>query len=328
MLNYIWLALIIIGILSAAGRDIYDEVENTYRNGVPLTIRVKIDESLKHGEKIQLRAAITQNDYRNHFGIQAQEKNARDFITLPISITVRDSLSGVIAITLDESAPEILSTISNAQGGKNILMGSFSIGSIDSAGTAQLLVKFEPVHFIFLKKITTAAFDAATAAVQIAIGLIGIMALWLGVMKIAEEAGLITIIARIVKPITIRLFPDVPHDHPAIGSIMMNVAANMLGLGNAATPFGLKAMDELNKLNPHAGHATNAMVTFLAMNTSCITLIPATAIAVRATLGSANPAIIIGPTLLASLTATIIGVITAKLLQRLPVFKIPDARES
>ena len=116
--------------------------------------------------------------------------------------------------------------------------------------------------------VTQAAIDTAKTAVEIAIGLIGIMALWLGTMKIAEESGLIRIIARAIRPITIRLFPDVPEDHPAIGSIILNMAANLLGLGNAATPLGLKAMEELQDLNPEKETATNAMCTFLAINTS------------------------------------------------------------
>ena len=133
------------------------------------------------------------------------------------------------------------------------------------------------------------------------------MALWLGVMKIAEQAGLISIIAKVVKPITKFLFPDVPQDHPAIGSIIMNISANMLGLGNAATPFGLKAMEELDKINPEKGTATNAMCTFLAINTAGLTLIPATAIAIRAASGSSDPAIIIGTSLFASFCATVAG---------------------
>ena len=115
--------------------------------------------------------------------------------------------------------------------------------------------------------VTEAAISMSKTAVEIAIGLIGIMALWLGIMKIAEESGLIKIIAKIIKPITIRLFPDVPVDHPAMGSIVLNMAANMLGLGNAATPLGLKAMKELQELNEQKDTATDAMCTFLAINT-------------------------------------------------------------
>ena len=166
-----------------------------------------------------------------------------------------------------------------------------------------------------LGQITSAALEGAGTAVEIAIGLIGIMALWLGVMKVAEEAGLTKIIARIVRPITGWLFPKIPQDHPAIGAMIMNIAANMLGLSNAATPLGLKAMEELDKLNPNKGEATDDMCTFLVINTSAITLIPATAIAIRASLGSSNPQMIIIPSIIAATCATIVGVTTVKLIQ-------------
>ncbi len=166
-----------------------------------------------------------------------------------------------------------------------------------------------------LGRVTSAALEGAGTAVEIAIGLIGIMALWLGVMKVAQEAGITNIIAKLVRPITRRLFPDIPEDHPAIGAMIMNIAANMLGLSNAATPLGLKAMEELDKLNPNKGEATDDMCTFLVINTSAITLIPATAIAIRASLGSSNPQMIIVPSILAATCATIVGLTTVKLIQ-------------
>jgi spore maturation protein A len=166
-----------------------------------------------------------------------------------------------------------------------------------------------------LGRVTSAALEGAGTAVEIAIGLIGIMALWLGVMKVAQEAGITNIIAKIVRPITRRLFPKIPEDHPAIGAMIMNIAANMLGLSNAATPLGLKAMEELDTLNPNKGEATDDMCTFLVINTSAITLIPATAIAIRASVGSANPQMIIIPSILAATCATIVGVTTVKLIQ-------------
>lgn len=166
-----------------------------------------------------------------------------------------------------------------------------------------------------LGQVTSAAIKAANTAVEIAIGLIGIMALWLGVMKVAEEAGLTRVLARMVKPITRWLFPSIPSEHPAIGAMIMNIAANMLGLSNAATPLGLKAMEELDKLNPNKGEATDDMCTFLVLNTSAITLIPATAIAIRASLGSQNPQMIIIPSIMAATCATIVGVTTVKLIQ-------------
>ena len=169
--------------------------------------------------------------------------------------------------------------------------------------------------------VTQAAIDMAKTAVEIAIGLIGIMALWLGTMKIAEESGLIRIIARAIRPITIRLFPDVPEDHPAIGSIILNMAANLLGLGNAATPLGLKAMEELQDLNPEKETATNAMCTFLAINTSSIQLIlPATVVAL---MGAAANQIFI-TTILSTGLSTIAAIIAVRFLEKLKRFEMPN----
>ena len=167
--------------------------------------------------------------------------------------------------------------------------------------------------------VTEAAISMAKTAVDIAIGLIGIMALWLGTMKIAEESGLIRIIARALRPITIRLFPDVPEDHPAIGSIVLNMAANILGLGNAATPLGLKAMEELQELNPNKDTATNAMCTFLAINTSSVQLIlPATVVAL---MGAASSQIFI-TTILATGLSTIAAIISVRTLEKMNRFKL------
>ena len=173
-----------------------------------------------------------------------------------------------------------------------------------------------------LKDVTDGAFDGAKTAVTIALGLIGVMALWLGVMRLAERAGLIQRLARGLRPIMRRLFPDVPSEHPAMGAMLMNMAANMLGLGNAATPLGLRAMRDLETLNPHPGAATNAMCTFLAINTSSVQLIPTTAIAILVAAGSTNPTAIVGTSLLATLCAATVAITTVKLLEKLPFFRV------
>jgi len=167
--------------------------------------------------------------------------------------------------------------------------------------------------------VTEAAIDMAKVSVNIAIGLIGIMALWLGIMKIAEESGLIRIIAKGLRPITLRLFPDVPEDHPAIGSIVLNMSANMLGLGNAATPLGLKAMEELQELNEHKDTATNSMVMFLAINTSSVQLIlPATVVALM----GATASDIFITTILATLFSTIAAITAVKVLEKMKRFSV------
>jgi spore maturation protein A len=170
--------------------------------------------------------------------------------------------------------------------------------------------------------VTEAAINMAKVAVEISIGLIGIMALWLGIMKIAEASGLIRIIAMGLKPITIRLFPDVPADHPAIGSIVLNMSANMLGLGNAATPLGLKAMEELQELNPKKDTATNAMVMFLAINTSSVQIIiPATVVALM----GATASQIFLTTILATLASTITAIVMVRLLGKMKRFSVENA---
>ena len=161
-----------------------------------------------------------------------------------------------------------------------------------------------------LDKVTAAAFKACeTSVMTLALPLIGLMGLWLGMMRIAEKSGLVEILARALRPLMRRLFPDVPPEHPAMGSMLMKMAANMLGLTNAAIPLGLRAMQDLEKCNPRPGTATNAMCTFLAINTSSIQLVPATTVAYLAAAGATQPTVIIGPAFLATLTATTTAII-------------------
>jgi spore maturation protein A len=159
--------------------------------------------------------------------------------------------------------------------------------------------------------------ESAGRAVTLSLGLVGILALWLGLMKVAEEAGVVRALGRLARPVLRRLFPSVPPESPAMGAMTMNIAANMLGLGNAATPFGIKAMEELERENPTPGTATDAQALFCALNTASIQLIPASVIALRAASGARQPADVLGATLLASTCATIAAIASAGLLRRL-----------
>jgi len=161
------------------------------------------------------------------------------------------------------------------------------------------------------------ALDGATQAVTLAIGLVGVLSLWLGLLKIAERAGLIEKLARAARPVFRPLFSQVPDGHPAISAMLLNIAANALGLGNAATPLGIKAMEELETLNPEKGRATNAQVLFLAINTASVQIVPTTVIALRAAAHSSDPAVILLPTLLATACALCVAITTAKLLERI-----------
>lgn len=167
-----------------------------------------------------------------------------------------------------------------------------------------------------MEKLSEAMVESAAGSVDLALGLVGVMTLFLGLMKVAEAGGILTILSRLIRPLMVRLFPDVPAEHPAMGAMILNMSANALGLGNAATPFGIRAMQELDKLNPRKGTATNSMALFLAINTSSITLLPTGVIALRAAAGSNDPAGILPTTLFATFGSTAAAIIAAKVYGR------------
>ena len=176
-----------------------------------------------------------------------------------------------------------------------------------------------------IDEVVRAITDSAKLGFEVALGLTGIMALWLGIMNVATESGLVNIFARALRPVMRRLFPDVPVEDPAMGAMLLNMAANMLGLANAATPFGLQAMKELQRLNTHVHIASNSMCTFLAINTSSVQLIPATAIAFLAANGSLHPTSIIFSSLVATSISTIVGIISVTQLAKLPRYRIKES---
>ena len=167
-----------------------------------------------------------------------------------------------------------------------------------------------------MQALATGMVDTAASSVTLAIGLVGVMALFLGLMKVAEQGGMLVIIAKTIRPLMVRLFPEVPANHPAMGAMILNMSANALGLGNAATPFGIRAMQELDKLNTDKGTATNAMALFLAINTSSVTLLPTGVIALRAASGSEDPAGILPTTLFATVCSTVVAILMCLLLQK------------
>lgn len=174
-----------------------------------------------------------------------------------------------------------------------------------------------------LPEMTASALNGAEAAVmKVALPLLGLWAIWLGIMRLAERSGLVHALARAMRPAMRRLFPEVPQDHPAIGAMVMNMSANMIGLGNAATPLGLRAMRLLESLNPQPGTATNAMCVFLTLNTASIQILPLTAISILATQGAQSPTAIVVSAFFATLCAAMAGVVTAKALERLPMFRV------
>jgi len=319
MLNYIWIGLILLGIFAAVGNDIRDEIVNPYRNGVEMQGIIEIEK--RPGPlrtSLEGTLVIPAAAFASAYGLPDPGADVRQ----PVTVTVGPDGKSTMSMAPDATAPGLWSAMAHAGSAKDRLMADVRSFTLPEEGQqARVSFVWESIRFVKLRAVTQAALDYAGTAVTIALGLIGIMALWLGVMKVAEEAGILKIVTRALTPVTRRLFPDIPSDHPAVGAMIMNISANMLGLSNAATPMGLKAMEELSKLNPRAGVASNAMITFLAINTGGLILIPATAIAVRAAAGSANPGIIIGTSIVGAGCATIAGVVASKLLQRLPRYR-------
>jgi len=319
LLNYIWLSLIVLGIASALYIDLADISSNKYHNDDPLTLALEFPSPVPRDTNAVYEgvAIVSAKDYNSLYA----DSLGRDF-KIPVILTVNETeKKSNITLKINNSTPALWQEMAKASGNEDELLADINFVHSDDPYKLMASIIIEPVSFTMMKKVTNGTIEIAGVAVKIALGLIGIMALWLGVMKVAEDAGLIAKLANMIKPITKKLFPEIPSDHPAIGAMLMNISANMLGLGNAATPFGLKAMDELDKLNPEKGTATNAMVTFLAINTAGLTLIPATAIAVRAAQGSADPAIIIGTSIFGASCATITGIVAAKLFEKFPITK-------
>ncbi len=202
----------------------------------------------------------------------------------------------------------------------------FGIVSIAFLAAAWRELRHVPVEGVQspMEALSAGMISSAGGAVELALGLVGVMTLFLGLMKVAEAGGLLVIIARLIRPLMVRLFPEVPPNHPAMGAMILNFSANALGLGNAATPFGIRAMQELDKLNTRPGTATNSMALFLAINTSSITLLPTGVIAIRAAAGSADPAGILPTTLFATVCATIAAITAAFVYKRFSALPPPD----
>ncbi len=336
MLNYIWLALIVIGIGVAVYSDVHDISSDKYGNNKAVKIGLALGPEFRPQRSSDTREAhpcsifVAPSDFNAVYGTTLAETVAqraeiipileRDEILLGVTkdSTWHWSGTGTVHIFVDNRTPPIWKEIANLQKDPGVLTVHYYRGMSHSRPEIIL----EPIRFVKLNAVTNdGIIKYAKTAVELAIGLIGIMALWLGLMKIAEQAGLVAKLAAVLKPVTTRLFPDVPADHPAMGAMIMNISANMLGLNNAATPLGLKAMEELNKLNKKVGTATDAMVTFLVINTSNLQIIPASVIAIRAASGSSNPAEIIGAVIVASALTMVIAIVTVKLMAKLPSYR-------
>ncbi|HEY9033987.1 MAG TPA: nucleoside recognition domain-containing protein [Pseudomonadales bacterium] len=284
MLNKIWAGLIIISIVFAMGHDIRDEINHSYGNGETLKVSYDPgagdDQVILHYQDRQLAARI-----------------AGEQLIIPVTPELPKNLQFIADKQPSNDNTQIKARISNHDSSRR-----------------QLAFILPEIHWVRLKDITRAAFDMAEFAVKLALGLAGIMALWLGLMQVAEQSGLIRIFVRLVHPLLGWLFPQIPRDHPAMGSISLNLAANVLGLGNAATPLGIRAMQQLQTLNHKKDRASDAMCMFLALNTSSVQLLPpVTLIALMgAGISELLPAII-----LATTASTLAAIISVKLYLKL-----------
>jgi spore maturation protein SpmA len=202
-----------------------------------------------------------------------------------------------------------------------VVLNYIWIGFILIAVVVALIITFVTGDGATLNAVMLSMFDSAKTGFEISIGLTGVLALWLGIMKIGEKGGAISFISRVTAPFFCKIFPEVPKNHPALGSMFMNFAANMLGIDNAATPLGLKAIKELQELNPKKDTASNAMVMFLVLNTSGLTLIPITVMTYQAQFGAANPTDVFVPILLATTISTLVGLISVAIAQKINLFQ-------
>jgi spore maturation protein A len=271
VLNYIWAGLVISSFAFALGHDLRDVARDTYRNDRPLALSLEFPDGYDPQERlVPVLIGIDPGVYRTFYGTD-------DAPAGPYSGTLVQTEEGrQLRFALDAALPEPLSTIQGAsQSNDGELQGTLvEFATPAGAVAVPASVSFETVRFVRMTAIGAAALDFAAQAAEIALGLIGVLTLFLGLLKIAEQAGIVYAVERLVRPLLRPIFPEIPPNHPALGMIALNLTANVFGLGNAATPFGIKAMEELQKLNPTKDTATNSMVMLLAINTGSVQLVP------------------------------------------------------
>jgi len=288
MLNIIWSGLIIISIVLALGHDLNDEWSNRYKNNTIIELNYS---TTSDSSSILLHY----NDKRISADIKKLERH------------------NSLIIPANNTLPELWLSIAQHQTSKNKTSLQAKLISI-VADNHKVQFILPEVHWIKMRAISQAAFDMAEFAVKLAIGLTGIMALWLGLMRIAEKSGLIFIFVKFIRPLLKWLFPEIPKNHPALGSISLNLAANVLGLGNAATPLGIKAMQQLQELNQHKEKASHSMCMFLALNTSSVQLLPP--VTLIAIMGMQVSELML-PIILATSCSTIAAIFSAKIYLRM-----------
>lgn len=317
MLNYIWSGLIIGSLLFALTVDTQELVENRFRNDSPLPVTVEVSDGYAPDARRQpVTIRIDSTAYRDLFGTDTTPDTTYD------GTLVQTQEGRKVEFDADADFPEPLATIQSfhATDDNPELRGTLQSPPSASSGAVQFdaEVQFEPVRFRKLHDIAQAALDFAETAASLALSLIGILGLMLGLVKIGEEAGLIHALTGVVQPILSPLFPNVPDDHPALANITLNLLANVFGLGNAATPLGIKAMEELQSLNPSDDTASDDMVMLLALNTSSVQLVPPALLV--SIMGLQINQLFFSITL-ATLFSTIAGILGTLALHRMPWFR-------
>lgn len=317
MLNYIWAALIVSSFVFAGAHDIGDLVADRYRNDQPLPVELVFPNGYDAtARSMAAEIRIDPGEYAEFYDTGESPEGSYDGTVL----RTEDGMQ--LRFDAGSSLPEPLATIQGvSQSTDDELQGTLLVFDAPTGASVRTSVVFEPVRFVKMNAIAAAALDFAEVAAEIALGLIGVLALFLGLLKIAEEAGIIQALVKVVRPVLRPLFPEVPDDHPALGMIALNLTANVFGLGNAATPFGIKAMEELQTLNPTEDTATNSMVMLLAINTASVQLVPP--LLLLALLGLQINQLIFAIIITTGLSL-IIAIAAAKLYGRLPGTRASD----
>ncbi|HEX2249859.1 MAG TPA: nucleoside recognition domain-containing protein [Gemmatimonadales bacterium] len=316
MLNYIWAGLIITSFGFALVYDIGDIAANRYRNGQPLPVVLAFPEGYDPtARRVPAEIRIDRRDYVGFY----RSDETPDSSYVGYLLQTQEGIQ--LRFAAGARLPDPLATIAKVSRSRDDELQGRLVGFERMGGGATAGVIFEPVRFVKLSAIATAALDFAKTAAEIALGLVGVLALFLGLLRIAEHAGIVQALVKLVRPVLRPLFPEVPADHPALGMIALNLTANVFGLGNAATPFGIKAMEELQKLNPTEDTATNPMVMLLAINTASVQLVPP--VLLLALLGLQINRLIF-PIIITTVLSLIVAIVAARLLGRLPGYRASD----
>ncbi len=270
MLNYIWAGLIILSLVFALVTDAGELSRDTYRNGQPVPVALAFPGGYDPAARsLPVRVRLDSAALAGHYG------QALALAPEYPGEVLQNADGRELRFAKDAALPEPLATIRSMTSERdNDLRGPVALAAAAGDTAASATVAFAPVRFVKMVAISRAAIEFAKTAVTLALGLVGVIALWLGMLRIADKAGLIQVIVRVAEPVFRPLFPEIPRGHPALGFIVLNLSANVLGLGNAATPMGIKAMEELQKLNPKKDTATNSMVMLLAINTASVQVVP------------------------------------------------------